>query len=554
MKSVKRIATLSLVGAATTSTAMAAEKPNIVLFLVDDMGWLDSAVAYGEEQYPSNLRYETPNMVRLAEAGVIMTSAYACPVSTPTRTSIMSGMNAAHTRITNWTSPLKNVPSDATGGAVNMDKPGGRADLSQEKFSRPEWNLNGLSPVADVENTVHATPFPQLLRDAGYFTIHVGKAHWASAGTPGANPYNMGFVVNVSGQMNGAPTSYYSEDHYGNKPGRWNYMSVQNMAEYYNTGTHLTEAVTLEALKALEYPVSKRQPFFLYMAHYATHTPIQRDPRFVQKYLDRGYDEGQARYASMIEGVDKSLGDLLNYLEERNIARNTIVIFMTDNGGNAENKSKGGVRHHLNAPLRSGKGSCYEGGIRVPLICSWPSRVVAGTRVNTPTMPEDLYPTILDMAGVKWQGRQVQEVDGQSLVALMTKGSKMADKAAKRGEITNQKEATHFVVPQSVSGIDPERYVLFHYPHKWKAYDLADIDYLSSIRKGEWKLVYRMATGELELYNLNDDIGEQHNLASQHPERVRALASALGERLRRWNAPMPVVNATGQAVAMPDEL
>jgi arylsulfatase A-like enzyme len=169
-------------------------------------------------------------------------------------------------------------------------------------------------------------------------------------------------------------------------------------------------------------------------------------------------------------------------------------------------------------------------------------------------MPEDLYPTILDMAGVKWQGRQVQEVDGQSLVALMTKGSKMAEKAAKRGEITNQKEATHFVVPQSVSGIDPERYVLFHYPHKWKAYDLADIDYLSSIRKGEWKLVYRMATGELELYNLNDDIGEQHNLASQHPERVRALASALGERLRRWNAPMPVVNATGQAVAMPDEL
>ena len=340
MNKLNKMLGLSMVGSVAATTAVAAEKPNIVLFLVDDMGWVDSQVAYGEEQYPSNLRYETPNMLRLAEAGVIMTSAYACPVSTPTRTSIMSGMNAAHMRITNWTSPMKNDPSDGTGGAVNMDKPGGRSDLSQDLFSRPEWNINGLSPEAGVENTVCATPFPKLLRDAGYYTIHVGKAHWASAGTPGANPYNMGFLVNVSGQMNGAPTSYYSEDHFGNKPGRWNYMSVQNMAEYYGTGVHLTEAVTREALKTLDYPISTKQPFFLYMAHYATHTPIQRDPRFVQKYLDRGYDEGQARYASMIEGVDKSLGDLLDYLKARGIERNTVVIFMTDNGGNAENCAK----------------------------------------------------------------------------------------------------------------------------------------------------------------------------------------------------------------------
>ena len=546
---------LSMVGSVAATTAMAAEKPNIVLFLVDDMGWVDSQVAYGEEQYPSNLRYETPNMLRLAEAGVIMTSAYACPVSTPTRTSIMSGMNAAHMRITNWTSPMKNDPSDGTGGAVNMDKPGGRSDLSQDLFSRPEWNINGLSPVEGVENTVCATPFPKLLRDAGYFTIHVGKAHWASAGTPGANPYNMGFLVNVSGQINGAPTSYYSEDHFGNKPGRWNYMSVQGLAEYYGTGVHLTEAVTREALKTLDYPITNRQPFFLYMAHYATHTPIQRDPRFVQKYLDRGYDEGQARYASMIEGVDKSLGDLLDYLKARGVERNTVVIFMTDNGGNAENKSKGGVRHHLNAPLRSGKGSCYEGGVRVPLICCWPGKIEAGTRVNTPTMPEDLYPTILDLANVKWgAGDVVQSVDGQSLEPLMRKGSKMAAKAVKRGEVTSQKEATRFVVPQSVSGIDPERNVIFHYPHKWKPYNLTDIDYLSSLRKGDWKLVYRMVTGELELYNVTEDIGEQHNVAAANPEKVRELAAELSRQLREWNAPMPVVNKTGNLVPMPDQL
>ena len=300
------------------SVAFAAERPNIVFFIVDDMGWVDSSVAYGEQVYPNNMRYNTPNMQRLASQGVMLTNAYACPVSTPTRTSLITGVNAAHSHITNWTSTMRDTPSDATGGAVAMAQSGVNQDMGGS-FARPEWNLNGMSPVEGVESTLYATPLPKLLRDAGYYTIHVGKAHWASAGTPGASPYNMGYNVNVTGNVAGMPRSYQSEDNYGNTPKLWNLLAVQNMTEYYGTGVHLTEALTREALKTLDYPIANDLPFYLYFAHYATHTPIQRDPRFIQKYLDAGLDEGQARYASMVEGVDKSLGDLLDdyYLYDR---------------------------------------------------------------------------------------------------------------------------------------------------------------------------------------------------------------------------------------------
>ena len=534
------------------SVAFAAEKPNIVFFIVDDMGWVDSSVAYGEQVYPNNMRYNTPNMQRLASQGVMLTNAYACPVSTPTRTSLITGVNAAHSRITNWTSTVRDTPSDATGGAVAMAQTGANGDIGGS-LERPEWNINGMSPVEGVENTLYATPLPKLLRDAGYYTIHVGKAHWASAGTPGASPYNMGYNVNVSGNVAGMPRSYLSEENYGNTAEKWNMLAVQNMTEYYGTNTHLTEALTLEAIKTLDYPIMHNQPFYLYFAHYATHTPIQRDPRFVQKYLEAGMDEGQARYASMVEGVDKSLGDILDYLEDKGVADDTIIIFMTDNGGNAENKAKGGVRFMHNLPLRNGKGSVYEGGVRVPLMVKWKGKVAPATRVNTPVICEDLFPTILQMAGVK-NYDVVQEVDGKSLVNLVTKGSKLAAKATKRGDIADQKAANAFVVPESVSGIDPNRTLIFHYPHQWKPYDLEDIDFLSAVRKGDWKLVYRMRTGKLELYNLKSDIGEQSDLSSVYPERVKELAAELSSKLRGWNSPMPRLRETGKSIPLPDEL
>lgn len=552
---------LTFLGASSLLIPMSAyssdlsKRPNIVFFLIDDYGWVDSQVAYGEEVYELNKRFNTPNMVRLAEQGTILCNAYACPVSTPTRTSMLSGMNAAHSGITNWTSVTRDTPSDATGGATAMEGGGKTLESETDRLSRPDWNLNGMSPVPGIALTQVATPLPKLLKDAGYFTIHVGKGHWASVGTPGASPHNMGFVVNIAGNVAGMPRSYQSEENYGNTQEKWNMLAVQNMTQYYGTGVHLTEALTQEALQTLDYPISHGEPFYLYMSHYATHTPIQPDKRFIKKYEEAGMDKGESRYASMVEGVDKSLGDIMDYLEKKGVADNTIIIFMADNGGNSENKAKGGILHTQNLPLREGKGSCYEGGIRVPLIFSWKGRVAPGTRIGTPVICEDMFPTILEMAGIK-NPEVVQPVDGKSLVKLITDGSQMSAYAVSSGKLKTQKEQTNFVIPEKVSGIDPERSLVFHYPHKWKPYDLNDIDFLSSMRKGDWKLVYRMASGELELYNLKEDIGERNDLAKdkKYSAKLKNMASELSEKLRDWNAPMPKVKATGKLVSMPIEV
>ena len=568
--------------AACTDSRHGGERPNIIFFLVDDMGWVDSSVPYDGNIYPNNLRFNTPNMERLARRGTIFSNAYACPVSTPTRTSLLSGMNAAHTGITNWTSPVKDTPSDATGGAVAMMAPGsvgqqGGMDIYPEGYlTRPDWTLNGMSPVPGVDSTLYATPMVQLLKDAGYFTIHVGKGHWASAGTPGASPYNMGFVVNVAGNVAGMPRSYQGEDNYGNTPERWNYLAVQNMTEYYGTHTHLTEALTREALKTLDFPVENGIPFYLYMSHHGTHTPIQRDDRFVEKYLEAGMDEGQARYASMVEGIDKSLGDILDYLDDKGIAENTAIIFMTDNGGNSENVQKGGVPHTQNLPLREGKGSVYEGGIRVPLIVCWPGKVPAGAREDTPAIAEDLFPTILDIAGVSYDepGAIVQELDGQSLIpglmaggcagdgaegsaGVRAEGSALkgaAEGSAGAGVLKGAAKGSAGAGAGSGAEVGAERALIFHYPHQWKPYRLDDIDYLSAVRKGDWKLVYRMREARLELYNLREDIGETHDLAAENPQKCAELATILSDKLREWGSPMPFNPAEGKPVPFPDEL
>lgn len=525
-----------------------AERPNIVFFLVDDYGWLDSQVAYGEQPYPRNLMIDTPNMCCLAQMGVVMTNAYACSLSTPTRTSLMTGMNSAHERITSYTSPYRDTPTDASGGTIGI-----RNDNEQDIFSRPEWNWNGISPVPGIANTLHVSPMVQFLKDAGYYTVHCGKAHWGCMGTPGASPLNLGFTVNISGNITGMPRSYQSEDNFGNSAELWNHSAVQNMSEYYGTGTHLTQALTLEALKTLDYPISHKEPFYLYLAHYAVHTPIQADSRYYQKYVDRGLDEGQARYASMVEGVDTSLGMLMDYLEQRGVADNTIIIFYSDNGGHSIDTRKGGVAHHVNDPLREGKGSVYEGGIRVPMMFYWPGKTYAGARINTPVVPEDMFRTILHMAGVSGYDT-IQPLDGLDLCGLITDGSQYVGKAMARGEISNQVEANSFVIPQSVSGVNPQRDVISHMPHQWRIEDQYDVDYMSSIRRGEYKLVYRMETSQLELYNLKEDISERNDISKQNPQLVEQLARALSDRLREWNAAMPVVKQTGEPVKMPDEL
>ncbi|MCJ8165713.1 sulfatase [Pontibacter sp. E15-1] len=504
----KRFLLVALILPALATQAQ--ERPNMVVFMVDDMGWMDTSVPFAEKVYPLNQRYHTPNMERLAREGMKFTNAYATPVCTPTRVSMLTGMNAAHHGVTNWTTPWKGQNSD------NPD----------EQMGFAAWNLNGLSPVAGVPQTVHATPFPKILKNHGYMTIHVGKAHWAGAGTPGANPHNMGFMVNIAGHVAGRPLSYLGERNYGNAQGKpYDIHAVPDMAEYFGTETYLTEALTLEALKTLEAPIQNKQPFFLHMSHYAVHDPYNPDKRYMQKYLDAGLSNTDAMYASMVEGMDKSLGDIMDYLEEKGVASNTVLIFMSDNGGLSMAYAGRGAAHTQNLPLRAGKGSVYEGGIREPMLVKWPGVVKPASVNHTPIIIEDFFPTLLEMAQVE-QYKTAQQVDGISFMPLLKfPPKKTADRA-----------------------------LIWHIPNKWTREDGPGINYKSAIREGDWKLVYHMRDGKLELYNLRSDIGETTDVATKHPKRVKALAAKLSQQLRQWNAPMPMVKSTGKPVPMPDEV
>lgn len=494
-----------------TVTVFAQQRPNIVLFMVDDMGWMDTSVPFTDQVLELNKRYHTPNMLRMAKEGMKFSNAYAAPVCTPSRVSLMSGMNAAHHKVTNWTSIEKDTPSDY--------------DSKDNPLKTPEWNHNGFSPMKGINNTIYGTPLPQLLNDAGYYTIHIGKAHFAAYGTPGASPYNMGFQVNVAGNVAGMPQSYLGTQNYGNLPGKTSYFAPQNMTEYYGTDTYLTEALTLEAIKALKHPVKAKQPFFLYLAHYAVHLPLNEDKRFSKKYVEAGLDSGQVKYATMIEGMDKSLGDLMDYLQKNNIEKNTIILFMSDNGGHSISKAKGDKIHTNNRPLREGKGSVYEGGIREPMIVKWPGIVKAGSRTDVPVIIEDFFPTILEMAGVK-NAKIEQQIDGQSFVPLL----------------------------KGMNNTDPNRTFTWHYPNKWKENVLEEIDYMSAIRQGDWKLVYNMKARKLELYNLKEDISEKNDLALKNPEKLAALAKLLSNKLKKWSSPMPSYKLTGKPVEWADEL
>jgi arylsulfatase A-like enzyme len=491
--------------------AMAQPKPNVIVFLVDDMGFMDTSLPFLDSAKPRNKQFHTPNMERLAKEGMMFTHAYAMPVCTPSRVSLMTGMNAAHHNVTNWTAADKDTTSDY--------------DSSTTLLRPADWNLNGFSPVPGIPHTIYGTPLPRLMRNAGYFPIHVGKAHFAASGTPGASPYNLGFVVNIAGTMIGSPATYYGEKNYGNIDGEGTYQAVQNMSEYYGTHIYLTDALTSEAIKTLEYPVANHVPFFLYFAQYAVHAPVQGDPEFVSKLRKEGLDKGEANYSSQVENMDKSLGRVMDYLKQNDLEKNTVLIFMSDNGGNSVAKGKGGTSHTQNMPLREGKASVYEGGIREPMIVKWPGIVKPGTKCDAIVTIEDFFPTLLEIAGAK-DVKTVQHIDGQSFVPLL--------KGASHG--------------------DPDRVLTWHFPNKWKEEDLKDIDFLSAIRKGDWKLVYRMDAGKLELYNLKTDIGENNDVAAQHPDKVKELAKLMSDKYRQWHTAMPTVKATGKLVPLPDEL
>ncbi len=484
-------------------------RPNIIFFLVDDMGWQDTSVPFWDSITVQNKKFRTPNMKRLAKQSVMFTNAYANSICTPSRVSLMTGMNAAQHRVTNWTA-FKDQAVDGYDSILKI----------------PDWNVNGLSPIPNQSKSIYATPFPQILKDNGYYTIQCGKAHFGAYETIGADPLNLGFVKNIGGSAAGNPASYFAEDDFGYDPDDFRLQAdIPNMKQYWGSPTFLTEDLTREAMLAMDTAQIDMKPFFLYMAHYAVHLPYNADKRFVQKYIDEGYTKPEAAYCALVEGMDQSLGELMDYLEKNNLAKNTIIIFMSDNGG-FSHPPRMGKDNSQNYPLRGGKGSLYEGGIREPMMVYWKDVTTPGSISKQYLTIEDFYPTILEMAGIK-DYKTVQHVDGESIVPYLKNPDLVINKRA----------------------------LTWNYPNDWTGGDLGeDNSFITAIRQGDWKLIYFEKYARLELYYLKDDIKEQHDLSKQFPQKTKEMAGLLTRKLKSYKAQMPSYKSSGKQVPWPDEI
>lgn len=482
---------LTIVLPATAASA----KPNILVFLVDDMGLMDSSVPFltdgngKPERHPLNDFYQTPNMLRLAEQGVRFSNFYAMSVCSPTRVSIMTGQTSARHHTTQFIKPESN-----NAGA----------------YGAADWQWEGISKT-------HVT-LSRLMRQAGYRTIHAGKAHFGPVGSFGEKPENFGFDVNIAGCAYGQPGSYYGIDSFGHaKKGREK-RAVPGLDKYHGQDIYLTEALTLEMNAAITEAVAAKKPFLAYMSHYAVHAPFQSDARFAGNYTD--HNKRQAAFATMIEGMDKSLGDMLDHLEKLGVAEDTIVLFLGDNGTDAPI----GPTHEIacSAPLRGKKGTHYEGGMRVPFIAAWAkpqtkNRFQKKTPIQANSISGslgavyDLFPTLLSFAGAKSPAKH--PVDGINLRPLLS---------GKAGE--------------------PDREFLMHFPHSHRS------SYFTAYRKGDWKLVYHYRSdGKIkwpltELFDLANDPYEASNLSVAQPKKLREMMAAMTASLQKAGAQYPLAD------------
>lgn len=471
----------------------AVEQPNIVVMLVDDMGVMDTSLPFltGADgkvrRYPLNEFYRTPNMERLAARGIRFSNFNAMSVCSPTRTSIMTGQTSARHRVTNWIN-----------GNSNNRGPQGP----------DEWNWSGLKK-GDVA-------LPRLLQSAGYRTIHVGKAHFGPKGSEGIEPRNIGFDVNVGGSDIGQPGSYYGMKNFGNGPKATH--GVPGLEKYHGTDIFLTDALTIEANAHVAKAVEEKKPFFLYFAQYAVHAPFNADPRFAANYAKSGKPAQAQAFATLIEGMDKSLGDVMDHLEKIGVADNTLVIFLGDNGSDAPL----GHQHEVAcaAPLRGKKGSHYEGGMRVPFIAAWAKAdannanqkqtpIPAGAIQQQLASVNDLFPTILGLAGAS--APKGHAVDGSSLATLFSG----------KADLTHTQD------------------FLMHYPHTHRT------DYFTSYRRGDWKVVYHYFPTQVsggshyQLFNLAADPFEQDDVAAKQPAKLHELMEGLVGGLEKSKALYP---------------
>lgn len=423
------------------------QKPNFVVFFIDDMGSADLS-CYG------NTFNQTPNIDKLAQKGVKFTNAYsACTVCSPSRAALMTGKYPAKLHITDW--------------IAGHEK-------SNPKLLIPDWQKF----LPQNEKTI-----AEYLKENGYKNWHVGKWHLGEGEE--FYPLNQGFDVNIGGSNWGHP-----------KKGFFAPYQMPNLAEG-EKGEYLTDRLTNEAIKLIENHNSN-VPFFLNLAHYAVHSPVQAKSEKVEKYkklIGTPDKQKNPTYAAMIESLDEGVGRIINILEQKEMLENTVIIFASDNGTLMQTATS--------LPFRKGKGWCYEGGTRTPLMIYWKNKIEGGKVIDEPTITMDLPATILDLAEIK----PSEKLDGKSLKQVI---------------LTNKKY---------------ERPLFWHYPH----YHEGDAPY-SAVRLGDWKLIEFFENNSFELYNLKDDIAESKNLATIQPQKVKELKRILDKWRKTTNAQIPTLN------------
>jgi len=457
------------IGACLVGGGHCAERWNVVLIVVDDLGWSDLG-CYGADLH------ETPNVDRLAADGMRFTDAYAAaPVCSPTRAALMSGHQPAQLHMTIW----------------------------RESAAHPPMNRKVIPPITVEDLPLPVVTIAEQLQRAGYVTAHIGKWHLGDAAH---YPQTQGFDLEIGGTHWGCPATFFYP-YRGQAHNEFRYVPGLGLGK---KGDYLTDRMTDAAVQFID--DARAQPFFLYMAYYTVHTPIECKKELVQRFAKRVAPEmhhQNATYAAMAYSMDQNVGRILARLESKKLDRKTLVILTSDNGGFI-NPWGPFTAVTNNAPLRSGKGSLYEGGIRVPLIVRLPGVTVAGSECHEPVVSTDLYQTIIDVVSDRGKFIPYGTPASKSLRPLL------------------EDPSAHLGRPA----------LFWHYPHYYPT-----TSPVSAVRSGNWKLLEYLEDDSLELYNLHDDLGEKTNLAKAKPDITRRLREQLHAWRKSVHAQMPTPNS-----------
>jgi arylsulfatase A-like enzyme len=480
------LAALGLPSSAATPAASPTPRPNVIFILADDLGWADTTL-YGHTQF-----HQTPNLDRLAKRGLTFSRAYsASPLCSPTRSAVLTGLSPARTGITTPSGHVPKVVLKATVG------------------SKGSAALPAIMPetVTRLATTYHT--LPKSLKAAGYATGHFGKWHL------GAEPYSAlqhGFDVDLPHWPGPGPAGSYVAP--------WKFKDFD--ADPGQPDQHIEDRMAKEAVAFLE--KNQAGPFFLNYWMFSVHAPFDAKKALIAKHRARVNPADPQRsptYAAMIESMDDAVGTLLDTLDRLKLADKTIIIFASDNGGNMYNLVDG-TTPTSNAPLRGGKATVFEGGVRTPLVIAWPGRTTAGTRSDALVQSEDYYPTLL--AGLGLPIAPGQKFDGTSILPAL-QGQPLTRDA-----------------------------VFTYFPHAPGVPDW--LPPAVTVHQGDWKLIRLFFAGangahRYQLYNLRDDLGEKHNLAAQDPARVKALDALIEKFLADTQAVTPIRNPAFNAANYP---